>query len=316
MPLLVGHVAAPPTPQPTLASDLAVATWTAPDGTQWVLTHPPNGWFTVPGPAGLGISAVGMATDANPRGGARVRHQQPGPKLITWPLYVEGANHAELLARWRALALAFAQTQDLTADGTYTPGTLRVARPDGSAREIAAFLQSGFEGEPERGWRDDLVVLTLFCEDPFWRGTVAETVVREFSTGVPFLDPYPTVSSSQVLGESTIVNPGDVIAWPEWTITGPTSLVTATNLTTGEEFVVDPDFDGGGSLGVGETVTITTDPPTVRGPAGEIWTGAINWPGAQLWGLRRGVNDVEFTMAGASAGSRIQLSYVPRYKSA
>ena len=149
----------------------------------------------------------------------------------------------------------------------------------------------------------------MFCPNGFWRDTTSQTVTRSYDAGTtPYLDPYPTVSSGQVLGASQITNPGETDAWPDWVITGPAEEVVATNHTTGEEFTLTSSLAGG------EPSTITTDPPTVRGPAGEVLTSALTWPGAVLWPLKPGVNDVEFAVNSSGVGTSIQLTYVPRYE--
>lgn len=307
MPLQAGTQVAPPVPQPGAPTtpeqeDGLRATWIAPDGTATPLTTPERGWFTLDAVTGWGAAPIEMVTDPHPRGGTRIRHIQPQARIITWPLRVRANEHVELVARWRTLVRAFAQTRRLG------PGTLRIARPDGTSREIQAYYQEGFAGEPGQGWLWDTAVLSLYCEDPYWRDTTATVIRREYATGSDFFTPYPTISSSQVLGETTVVNPGEVEAWPEWTITGPATGLIATNNTTGEQFTLTAALDAG------ETATITTDPPTVRGPAGENWVGNLDWPGAVLWGLAPGTNDVEFQVAGSGPGSAVELSLVARYE--
>ncbi|MFI0406578.1 hypothetical protein [Actinomadura sp. 3N508] len=293
----------------------AVATWRAPDGTTWPLTDWPRGWFTESeGVSGLDAAPIELATDDRTRGGAGVRHIQPQPRSIVWPLHVYGDDHSEFLGRWRALMAAFTQTTRLG------PGTLEIARPDGTARRIDAYYQGGFEGQGKQGTgiTSDNAVITLFCEDPYWRDTVAQPVHREFATGEDYLQPYPSISSGQVLGATTILVRGEVDAWPDWVITGPASLITATHEDTGEAFALDPDAPdiGHGNLLAGEQVTISTDPPRVRYQDGSNWTAALNWPGAVLWPLRPGPNSVTFQLDGAAAGSAVDLSFFPRYESA
>jgi hypothetical protein len=281
--------------------------WIAPDTTEWQLDNPILGWFTPPAVSGLGAAPITITTDPNPRGGENVRHIQPEARFITWPLHVFGPTHMVFLERWRALAQAFTQTRRLGA------GTLRLMRPDGSARDIRAYYQAGFNNEPDRNWIDDTVALTLLCEDPYWRDVQALTVEREHVVSTTsFLSPYPTVGTSNVLGATTVVNPSNVEAWPDWTITGPATSITATNNTTGESFVLTPSP----ALTAGQVATITTDPPTVRGPAGAIWTGLLNWPSAVLWGLVPGPNAVTFSVAGSAAGTKIALSFRPRHETA
>lgn len=191
------------------------------------------------------------------------------------------------------------------------PGRLRALRPDGSAREIECYYQAGFDGEPGQGWLWDTAVLSLYCPDPFWRDVKAESIPYSYAGApVSYLSPYLTVSPSSVLGVTTAHNAGDVEAWPTWTIIGPATAVVATNHSTGESFTLT------GTLTAGQVATITTDPPAVRGPGGANWSNKLSWPGAVLWGLQPGVNDVEFAVAGAAAGTKITLSYVPRYETA
>lgn len=293
----------------------SVATWYAPDGSVWPLTAPDSGLFTLAdGVSGLDAAAITITTDDRARGGVRVRHIQPVQRIITWPIYVYADDHQSFIRQWRRVASAFTQTTRLG------PGELEIARPDGTARRVQAYYQEGFAGQGKQGYGivSDYCVLTLLCEDPYWRSTTAMTVHREYGVPVDYQDPYPTVSSSQVLGATIVENPGDVEAWPNWTITGPASLVTATNNTRGESFQLDPNAASiaHGNLAAGEQVMITTDPPTVTYQDGSDWIGALSWPGAVLWPLDPGANDVTFQLDGSGPGSAVDLSFYARYETA
>lgn len=314
MPILVGTTTTPTTPTtppsppstPRRAPDPGrpEAVWIAPDGTEWQLTSDFELHFTLDAVSGWGAAPVSIVADPHPRGGTRVRHIQPQARTITWPLRVRADTHLELVHGWRDIARAFTQTRRLG------PGTLRVMRPDGDAREIEAYYQAGFDGEPEQGWLYDTAVLSLYCEDPYWRSAEPVTLPYQQATGASYLNPYMTVSPSSVLGTTTAHNAGDAEAWPVWEITGPATAITATNDTTGEAFTMTA------TLTAGQTATITTDPPAVRGPAGENWSNKLSWPGAVLWGLQPGSNDVEFAVTGSTSATRVVLSYVPRYETA
>lgn len=406
MPILAGAPSAPPGP-PAAPVRQPDATWYAPDGTVWPLMNPSVGWVTIKSPAGLDDDPISVTTDARPRGGAQVRHIQPQPRIITWPLRVWGDTSAELTSRWRALADAFTQTQDLG------PGILEVARPGAGRRRIRAYYQEGFDDDVDLLTLKQAII-TLFCEDPYWFDPTPVTITRRHSAGgADFLDPYPTISSSQVLGATTLTNPGRVTAWPEWIITGPASQITATLTATGDAWTLDPS-EVGDSLAAGDRVHVATDPPRVRlyratkqtidlgsasggtftitfdghttdaidydataaavqaalealpgvepgdvvvtgGPlpgevtiafggryAGQlatevtvddanltgatvtvdtpaegevvVWTGALNWPNAVLWGLPRGESAVDFQVDGAADGTSIAMSFHPRYR--
>ncbi|MEV0608133.1 hypothetical protein AB0I61_17380 [Polymorphospora rubra] len=312
MPIIAGPLGVKPGPGITLPGqrDAAQATWHAPDGTMWPLTNWSAGWWTLDEVSGLGAVPITLSTAPAPRGGARVQRITDEPRLITWPLHVWGNSHTEFLDRWRRVGHAFTQTSLLG------PGILVISRPDGTAREIEAYYQDGWFDQPGAGHTYDDAVLTLFCEDGYFRDREPTRIVREYAVAGDFLDPYPSISSGQVLGDTVIQVGGQAMAWPDWTITGPASLITATNTTAGTGFVLNPDWDGDGPLLDGQTVRITTDPPTVRGPAGEIWTGALVRPGARLWGMLPGPNQVVLQIDGAGDGTRIELTYKRRWQTA
>ncbi|MEU6376820.1 phage tail protein [Streptomyces sp. NPDC046909] len=324
MPLFTAPFVTPPdteppggTPVPLPQIGYATASYTDPSGRVWPLTDWDAGWFTLAeGVSGLGAVKYDLTSDAQPRGGARLRHAQAQPRTIVWPLFIQGATHMELTERWRALASAFTRTLR-EGEG---PGVLEIARPDGTRRRINVFYQDGFEGQDKQGWgRDaDSAVLSLWCEDPYWTDPVSLTVHRQADTTTSFFTPFPTVSSSQVLGATTVTNPGDTVVWPTWVVTGPASLITFTHAGTGESFSLNPSAAavGHGNLLAGEQVTIRTDPPQVRYQNGDNWVGGLNWPATSLWGLAPGANPVTFALSGSGPGSAVDLVFNPRYETA
>lgn len=274
---VVTSVLTPPDPTPPVALPeigYASIVYYAPDGTAWPMTDQGRDFFALAeGVAGLGAAPYEVTYDAHPRGGSRLRHVQPQSRTIMWPLHVQGATHQEFITLWRSLARAFTDTLRRDRDGNLRPGVLEVARPDGTRRRIECYYQEGFDGLGRFGsgvnW--DQAILTLYCEDPYWVDPVPRVVHRESGSGEDFFQPYPSVSSSQVLGATEIDNDGDVIVWPEWTVTGPASLVTFTNDDTGESFTLDPSLVSG-SLLAHEEVVISTDPPRVRKMTAEVQT--------------------------------------------
>lgn len=286
------------------------ATWTDPTGQVWELTNvdDDSGWFTTNGPGGWGAVEYEIILDPLASGGGEPRFIRAESGRVTWPLYIAGDTHMEFLTRYRAIKRAILMT---VHRGQL--GVLRVARPDGSARELRCFYESGLRGEPGENWVKAQPVVTFLAPDGYWRD-VEETVIEHSYVGTPvsFFDPFFTVSDSQVLGEATITNVGDVDAWPEWTITGPMTSIAATNHTTGKAFTLDH------ALTSGEQITIRTarPRPMVRGPADINLVGALNWPAAQLWPLIPDLNEIEFDVAGAAAGTKTQLRYFNRYDGA
>lgn len=290
---------------------LPTLSWVDPTGVEWPLSWSPGcPWHIPPGLKGLqGASPRTLVTRPRGRGGVSVDRQQPGPRLLTVPLFVWGADGPEFRDRWSRLAVAFTSTR------TRGPGLFRAARPDGSARQISAVYQEGWDGDPELGITEDTAVMTLLCPDPWWQDTKQTTITRAFAgSAVSYLSPYLSVSSSQTLGRTNVTNPGHVEAWPDWLIHGPASLITAINHTTGQQWSIDPVGYRGTPLLLGETVRITTDPMSVIGPDGSVWLGAMNLAVDELWPLLDGINDVEYAVQGSGGGTALDLSFYPRYE--
>ncbi|MEU1761312.1 hypothetical protein [Micromonospora sp. NPDC005652] len=309
-PVVVPPTSPPIDPRPIYDPGTIRATWTDPDDIVYELTgpHDVHGWLTTQEISGWGATPISHVTDPLARGGVEMRTVRVEPRRITWPLNIYGETNVQWRDRYRRLMKAFTKTTTRRQ-----PGTLTVWYADGQARSIQAWYEDGFGGEGGQNWLFANPVLTLFCPDGYWRDVVQTKVRRDYAatTGKPFLKPYLSVSSSRLLGDTTITNPGDVEGWPLWTIVGPASSVVATNRTTGQSFTLTHELDAG------EVVTIdtTSSRPSVRGPEGQNLVGALDWPASELWPLVEGVNDVTFQMVGAAPGAYIELVYHPRYES-
>jgi len=317
MPIITAPVVTPEVPEtpPIEVPEIGFAsiTYVDPTGKRWPMTDLTAEWYTLAeGVSGLGAAPYELTADPHPRGGSRLRHVQPQARNIVWPVLVKGADHMEFTANWRKLARAFTRT---LREG---PGWLEVARPDGSGRRIAVYYRQGWDGQGRTatGITWDSAIVSLWCEDPYWLDVQAQTVHRETGTGVDYLAPYPSVSSSQVLGATTVMNLGDVDVWPEWHITGPATSISFTREDTGQAFTLDMEATSHGALLAGETVTISTDPPRARSGTGENLVAGLNWPEAVLWSLPPGETPVVFQLNGAEAGSAVDLTYYPRYETA
>lgn len=263
------------------------------------MNPPREQWFTLKDIAGLGVVPVDIVTTANPDGGVSVDLVRVKERAIVWPMRVRGRTNTEFLDKWRYLGNALAKTR------RFGPGKLRLYRPDGTAREIEAYYQDGWGNEPHDGaWLEDTCPVSLLCPDPFWRDTEATVLEREYGTLVDYLDPYPNIGTGQVLGATTLLNAGQADVWPDWTITGPLTSLTAANTTRSQSFVLTY------TLTAGQAITMSSRPIQVRGPAGQNLTSALNLPTGKPWRLdSEWSSNVTFTAAGAGAGSKISLRF-------
>lgn len=292
-------------------TDAATYTWVDPTGVAWTLTDPDTQryWITEQ-PKGLGKIPISIATVPRARGGVEIVNRQPQARRITFGLYIEGDDHTDFITRWRALGEA------LDSDGV---GQFRVGRPDGSVRQIDAVYEAGYDpDDADFGVICDKMAITLLCPTPAWRDTQAVTVTSSYmaSTG-SFFSPYPNVGSGLTIGATTISNPGSATTWPSWTINGPASSIIATNLTTGESWTVNPNAAdiAYGDLTASDVVTVVTDPPEITGPGSGNWQAALA-PGSTLWALRKGDNEITYSVTGAGTGTSVSLTYIPAYDTA
>ncbi|NYV72991.1 phage tail domain-containing protein [Streptomyces sp. UH6] len=320
MPLITSPVVSPETPTPEVPPPVqvpeigyAAITYVDPTGRRWPMTDISRDVFALAdGVSGLGATPYKLTTDTQPRGGSRIRHVHAESRAIIWPVLVKGSDHSDFVERWREMGLAFTRT---LREG---PGRLEVARPDGSMRWIDVVYSEGWEGRGQAatGITWDSAVVTLLCEDPYWIAAEALSVHRESGTPEDYQVPFPTVSSSQVLGATTVTNPGDIQVWPTWVVSGPATAITMTHEATGESFTLTMSATPHGPLLAGQTVTVSTDPPAVTSGTGENLFGGLDWPTAELWGLAPGDNAVTFQLDGSGPGSAVDLTYYPRFETA
>lgn len=292
--------------------------WWAPDGTLLDLNPPGADWWSLKGNAGLGAPPLDLITTDNPGGGVIVEASRPRERTILWPIRMRSDTHLGLLEVWRTVTHLITQTADLGR-----PGELRIRRPDGSERRIEAWYQSGLEGDPEDGaWLQVTAVINFLCPDPYWRDTrqmIAE--FRDEAADLDYLAPYPSVSSGRVIGAAKLTNVGQRATWPTWTIRGPMTALTATNLTRGQSFTLTH------TLTAGQTVTISSRPIKVRGPGDTNLINALGLVsgGGKPWRLDPlTTSDVMLSVAGsqpdstpdADDGTRLWLTAPIEYKTA
>jgi hypothetical protein len=287
--------------------EYAYAGWIDPTGREWSLVDADQGYFLAAGVTGLGSQPITLSTSPRPRGGAGINSARYEPRIVTLPIAVEGVDQDTFLAPWRDVEDAFTRT---TEEGL---GTLRIVRPDGSERRIDGTYYAGWDNGQGDDWSNDLVAVQLFCPRGYWYDPVPVRVVRESTSGGSFFAPYPRVSSGRTLGNSTLVNAGQLPTSADWTIDGPMTGITAT--------IVRPDgttaaFTITHTLTSGQSVRITSDPPRILDDADLSLLDKLTLPGSTLWGVPRGTSAIDFAVSGSGADTKVTLEFVKRYKQA
>jgi hypothetical protein len=193
------------------------------------------------------------------------------------------------------------------------PGYIQVQRPDGSIRQIAVFTTSGLD-TPETAIHYTTYAFTFQTPDPYWSDLVSQTLTFSISSATGILPVLPIqLAASTVIGSATIMNGGNALAYPEWTIVGP-GTPTIQNLTTGRKWSLNTPVPSG------QVVKVTTKPGTQY--AVNVTTGSNIWDQLalsslrDLWPLVGGNNQISIAMPGSSVATSVTISWVNRWSRA
>lgn len=307
MPILVQAISTIGRGGPT--QPYTVVTWTSPLGRSTVLSDWPAGHLVQPGARGLDMPTFKAYESESPQIHGTHRDGVKGNAreiMIPVVIYSNDSRDAFLARKRRLLT-------DLSPlDGDSGRGKLTLTEPDGSSRSITAIYAAGAEGSEDldaAGRRWTAYGLTFTCESPFWDG---QPIGRTFRAGVdtPFFPggvPWE-VADSQVLGIGVeIFNPGNVPAFPIWTIRGPMTAATFTHPTRGSWTLTR-------SLSSGDIAVIDTRERIQSA----LLNGVTNlWPNideaAVLWPLTSGMNTVDLVVTGSTTDTRVEFQVTPRY---
>ncbi|MFJ8923847.1 phage distal tail protein [Streptomyces sp. NPDC102415] len=313
MPILVTPTTIPEEPQapwewPQRLVEMPKVSFTDPAGKTTMLTDWERGWALQPGAKGLDMPSYAMAQDESPGiDGYEVRQVRAQGKTITLPIaFWAQDSRAAYLARRRAFIRSLNPKRG--------QGTLTVTQPDGASRTIGVRYTDGMEGDESldaAGARWCITALQFAVPSPYWIGGEVTTEWKNGAGGefFPFLP--LTVGDSQVLGAVTVDNDGDDDAYPIWTIKGPATSATLTNVTTGQTLVLTRTLTG--------TDTVVIDTRERRQTA--LLNGVTNlWPNlsdaSTLWPLELDTNHLTLTVAGSTTATSVRMTYQPRYLAA
>lgn len=281
-------------------------TWTGWDGSVWDLTAGLQGVTLLKGARGYKRAGIRRySSELAQVAGSRHRGHRVLDGDAFWPVRVATAAGSQA---WVDLDAAWWRTMR-----TDTPGMWTVTGPGGQSRSLM-LRYAGREDEqyvthPAKIGRA-VYGIHLVADDPFWTGAPILSPLWKVPGGKSFI---PTaaqggalpfrISPAQTAAAATLTNPGDVDAWPVWTITGET-----TDTTT---ITVDGRTLGYPALADGQSVRIDTDPrrQTARREDGSNVAHLLTE--IDFAPIPPGVGvQVEIELTGAGS---VQGSFTPRY---
>lgn len=242
-------------------------TWTGPDGAAWDWMKGTQGVILGEGIDGILFPDFDQLTTSTPAG-RRYNGTRWKPATISATLQVaDTVAAAETLALGPTAYRRGAAWRDLDrrvrrSISPLEPGTL-VCTADGQSRFLRLRLEdltySIVKWPDIRGLVEYDV--DLVDDEPFWKG---EPIVTDFPfqvsatadyygggvEGATKGPPFFISPGNSTAGGVMVPNPGEVEAWPEWTITGPVQA----SIGVGDA-VTELPF-----LGAGESLTIVTNP--------------------------------------------------------
>ena len=229
MVLLVGpSYVTPPESAPSLWTPLQ-HTWTDYRGTDWDLSQGLSGLALAPGVRGMEMpTPTHYKITAPAVDGSFWRGTITPEREATWFLRVfsDAGSQAWIDHRSR-----FWKGLNPSRTGLWT-----VTQPNGVKRSLrvrfAGLSDDSDDGSELFGWK--LYQISLAAEDPFWLGEadrrtfVAPSAGENYyggAAGGGFGPPF-YISAGSTTDSAAISNPGDVDAWPVWTVYGPTTSVS------------------------------------------------------------------------------------------
>lgn len=290
------------------------------DGSTWDLCSAPVMAGTSPAVWGTAPAAVSVQERFAAPGATVVNARHTSRDLVI-PLDVKTTPAASIEQTLADLARA--------VDPVLGDVTVRVTRPDGSQRSIAARYLSGLElvSLPTVYANRARAALSLRAHWPYWASVETDTVTIEppdsqwstslgtdYDDDIPYAESIPYQGTSNATGDAVLMNidnPGDVDAWPVFEIVGPATRISAINNTTGRDWVVSS------GLAIGETLTVHTRPGEVSVRVNGVGALARLDDGAELWPLIRGPQEIVLEQAGRDVGngSAFRMWWTPEYLS-
>ena len=263
------------------------------DQTQYVLRS---------GMVGIGIPPTAVRIEESAGDGGVWRHTKRQARDVDLPITVFGSNRSDVEAKLRRLGKILQDAQGAPK--------LRATYQNGSS----LFLEVHYVGGGETVYDNDQSGLTwatwaliLRAPNPFWRSGIEESFsIGTGGTGRGLLPQLSKlkVSSSTQIGTVSVINAGDVAAYPVWQITGPITNLVISNGTSSFGFPV---------VYSGETITVNTETGAVTDADGVNQYARLS-PAPKLFNLPPGTTTLSVNGVETDLNFNVLLTYSPRYE--
>lgn len=252
------------------------------------------------GLTGIGIPDTAVRFSESASDGAVWRFTKRGIREIDLPLTIVGASRSSLEANLRRLSNALQDRRGATK--------LRASYPNGEVWELhEGHYVAGSNTTLDNNGNWTKWVVTMQFANPFWIRQRSES----FSLGaggaqrslIPTLAEME-ITGSQVIGDITIENVGDVDTYPVWKIRGPVDAFSVTS-QDGLSFTYEA------VIPLGTEITIDTAAGTVVDQTGANKYSNLG-VSPKLFTLPPGSSEVSIEAVGSDENTLVSLYYQPR----
>jgi hypothetical protein len=245
--------------------------------------------------------------------GAMFRGARAASRPILLPIYVYGIDRKTLRELKRRLATAL--------NPKFGYCVLTFIEQDGEPRRLKCYYLGGMEGSEAVGasgftWVSYGIQLT--AADPWFYGDTEVAADWYFGTAQPFLgNPFFPVKLSKGTPSSpslTIENPGDIEAWPVWTITGPLKSLEFTGPDGKQKWGIPAQVGGADALQAARTLTVDCRPgyKTLKDDQGMNYFPLLS-SNPSLWSVPPGTSTFKADLVAGSGTPTVKMTLSPRY---
>ena len=271
------------------------------NGDTIALTDGYSDFILTTGVLGFGIPPTRVRISESASAGGVWRNTKRGVRDIDLPIVVWGTDRQDLETKLRRLSNLL---QDFNG-----PTKIRATYSDGTAFELNAHYVAG--GDVEYGDESNRVhakwVISMQAPNPYWESVNPLNYTLQLSAGRGLIRNASLsklrLSGQYGFGNVTLVNPGDVVAYPTWVITGPCDSVSITENGVGFTYT-EP-------VAVGESITIDTLTGVVTDQNGENKYANLG-SAPKLFTIKPGTQTVTIAAPGAVEATVIAGNFKPR----
>lgn len=265
------------------------------------LTNGFSDYILTTGVLGFGIPPTQVRIAESASAGGTWRNTKRGVRDIDLPILVSGTDRQDLETKLRRLSNLL---QDFNG-----PTKIRATYSDGSAFELKAHYVGGGDIEygPESNGKQAKWVISLQAPNPYWESVNPVNYTLQLLAGRGLLKGNVSLTQLRLagqygFGDVTLVNPGDVVAYPTWTVTGPATSVTITQ--NGVGFTYDE------TVAAGDQIIIDTFSGTVVDQDGVNRYGNLA-AAPKLFAINPGTQTVTIAAPGADQDTVIAGNFKP-----